>query len=268
MPGERHLERVRTRRLARPRRARPRPTRSRPRSCRCRCRPHGRGTRARPAAERPPAISTATSSSPCAAASGASSASIAVRQLLLCTPPTSFQNKRSGGKPTSRRNAICLSVLADSTTGPGPVKARGPVAPFCVREGPVCAAVDECLDSRRRLARSARVLPLPRRAVLDLDDAVGDAALAHDDLVRPADEVGVGELDAGALVTVVEDDLDAASARSAHRGAPRRSTTSLVGGQRDHGDLERRHRHRPRDARARRRAARSTAASERETPTP
>ena len=52
-------------------------------------------------------------------------------------------------------------------------------------------------------------LLLARATQLHLHLALFQAALAHDDLHGPADEVGVVELHAGALVTVVDDHLEA-----------------------------------------------------------
>ena len=62
-------------------------------------------------------------------------------------------------------------------------------------------------DVRDGLARVELNL-LARRAVLELHDIVLCTAFANDQLIWPADEIGVGEFDSGALVTVVKGDFD------------------------------------------------------------
>ena len=57
-------------------------------------------------------------------------------------------------------------------------------------------------------ALQRHLAPLPRRAILELGDAVPDAAPPHDHLIRKAHEVGLRELHARALLAVVEERLD------------------------------------------------------------
>src|SRR5688572_15260450 len=95
-----------------------------------------------------------------------------------------------------------------------------------------------------RQARCSRVAP-----VLVFDDAFLEAALAHDEAMRDADELLVGEEHAGALVAVVEEDLHAGrdELRVELFGGIAHGAALLVA-ERDHRDGEGRHRIGPDDA--------------------
>ena len=72
---------------------------------------------------------------------------------------------------------------------------------------------DDLLGDQGRDLVQGNVLALSRGTVLELHGATLDAALATDDLVGEAHEVGIVELDAGTLLAVVQDDLDASVAQ-------------------------------------------------------
>ena len=69
----------------------------------------------------------------------------------------------------------------------------------------------------RRHVGERQHLPLARRAALQLDLALGEAARADDDLPGQADQVGGGELGARALVAVVVEHVAAGGVERARR---------------------------------------------------
>ncbi len=92
------------------------------------------------------------------------------------------------------------------------------------------------------------LLLLAGAAQLHLDGAVGQPALAHHQLQRPADEVGVGELHAGALVAVVDGHLEAQVGQLASHALGLGLHGVVAHGQRDDAHMGRRNRERPHDA--------------------
>src|SRR6266852_4935051 len=151
--------------------------------------------------------------------------------------------------------AIVERTLADSTSYCcAPASAPG----ACVANAAHAAAQPLiALRLRIREARSQERGRLRDRharggavaAMLVLDDAVLQAALADDDAMRNADELLVGEEDARALLAIVKEDLEARARElgvelfggSLHRRA-------LLVAERDHCDHERRDRIGPDDA--------------------
>ena len=89
---------------------------------------------------------------------------------------------------------------------------------------------------------------LAGRTALDLDRALGDPALAHGDLVGPADEVGIVELDARTLVAVVKGDAQPRGVQLLHDPLRNREHRVIAHGERDHDDLGGRDGHGPDDA--------------------
>src|SRR6185503_1601116 len=87
----------------------------------------------------------------------------------------------------------------------------------------------------------------PALADEQVDLAVVERLLADSQPNRAADEVGVGELLAGALVAVVEEDGAAALLEGAHGLVRDFSNLRAAGGERDHVHVVRRHRSRPHD---------------------
>src|SRR5659263_571084 len=165
------------------------------------------------------------------------------RSRAILRPP--FQNKRSGGEPTSRRDD---SVRSDSTTAPLAVKTpprRGPQHRLLVKAHSL--SLDEGSHVTRR-AVDGDGDPIAGTACLDLDGSFSDALLAHDDLVRPTDAVRVGELNARAFVTVVEDDVKTDRRALAPDALGDRRDHIVADGERQDRDLQRSDGHRPRDA--------------------
>src|SRR5438874_4361081 len=152
--------------------------------------------------------------------------------------------------------AIVARTLADSTSYCcAPASAPGACAANAAQ------AARKALVARRRLRIHEARLHECRRlrdrhacggdiaAMLVLDDAVLQSALADDDAMRDADELLVGEEDPGALVAIVEEDLEART-RQFRVELFRRllDRIALPVAERDHGGDERRHRIGPDDA--------------------
>ena len=111
------------------------------------------------------------------------------------------------------------------------------------------------------------ILALARGTVLELDGAVLKTTLAEHYLIREAHKVVVGKLKARTLIAIVDDDLDTLGAQTINNLLADASALLLLGIERNHRDLVRSNGDRP-DNTVLVVCCSTTAASERDTPTP